>query len=122
MESVAWVTERKDVMYGMFYIGALVAYLRYRATTTADVCCCILFILALFSKIRGSDLAPIVHATGRWTGIRAGEWEKRVLLEKLPIFHRGIGGGTDWGRHPDAHPRLQYAVRNGACSNGSHWA
>ena len=29
VESVAWVTERKDVLYAFFYMGALVSYCRY---------------------------------------------------------------------------------------------
>ena len=27
---IAWVTERKDVLYGLFYMASLNAYLRYR--------------------------------------------------------------------------------------------
>ena len=29
VESVAWITERKDVLYAAFYMAALLSYLRY---------------------------------------------------------------------------------------------
>lgn len=32
VESVAWITERKDVLFGTFYVGAVIAYLRYQET------------------------------------------------------------------------------------------
>ena len=31
VESVAWITERKNVLSGVFYFGAALAYLRYDA-------------------------------------------------------------------------------------------
>lgn len=54
VESVAWVTERKDVLYGAFYLSALVLYCRYRSYPSAKLIAgiTVLFALSLFSKIQ----------------------------------------------------------------------
>lgn len=54
VESVAWVTERKDVLYGFFYLAALTQYIKYRdrKTTRRMLWIVALFVLALFSKIQ----------------------------------------------------------------------
>jgi protein O-mannosyl-transferase len=38
VESVAWITERKNVLSLVFYLGALLAYLRYAERVTGDKC------------------------------------------------------------------------------------
>jgi protein O-mannosyl-transferase len=34
VESVAWISQRKDVLYGIFYLSALISYVNYIQTTT----------------------------------------------------------------------------------------
>ena len=52
VESVAWVSERKDVLYAAFLFGGLLTYLRYRATqnTSLYVATLLLFVASLLSK------------------------------------------------------------------------
>jgi tetratricopeptide (TPR) repeat protein len=52
VESVAWVTERKDVLYGFFYLGALLSYLRYRRLKVKPfyIAALILFVMAVLAK------------------------------------------------------------------------
>jgi len=53
VESVAWLTERKDVLYGAFYLAALWLYIKgkiYNKKYTIWIY--LLFILSLFSKIQ----------------------------------------------------------------------
>ncbi|NNL92493.1 MAG: hypothetical protein HKO66_09700 [Saprospiraceae bacterium] len=55
VESVAWVTERKDVLYGSFYLAALFYYIKgkqdgFKKKYIAIIAIC--FILSLFSKIQ----------------------------------------------------------------------
>ena len=58
VESVAWATERRDVLYGFFYLCAVLAYLRAQ-TDSGDaarrrqwfIATLILFILSLLSKV-----------------------------------------------------------------------
>lgn len=58
VESVVWVTERKDVLYGAFYLAALVLYVRYREDRKVKTTLWItlLFILSLLSKIQAVSL------------------------------------------------------------------
>ena len=55
VESVAWVTERKDVLFGAFYLAAMLYYIRgkqegFKTSYYAIIGLC--FILSLFSKIQ----------------------------------------------------------------------
>ncbi len=55
VESVAWVTERKDVLFGVFYLAALFQYIKGKQqgfTTVRNVLIIGLFILSLLSKIQ----------------------------------------------------------------------
>ena len=53
VESVAWVTERKDVLYGVFYLAALYLYIKQKTSDKKyTLWIVILFLLSLFSKIQ----------------------------------------------------------------------
>ena len=60
VESVAWVTERKDLLYGVFYFSSLYIYIRYVLSKSRKLLffflSLILFVLALFSKIQAVSL------------------------------------------------------------------
>ena len=101
VESVAWVTERKDVLSALFYLLSLLAYLRHlRTSTHADrrgtagflnrryLTCLGLFVLALLSKPMAVTLPLVMliidwYPLGRFGG---GERPIAVILEKLPFF------------------------------------
>lgn len=57
-ESVVWVTERKDVLYGAFYLAAMFTYIQYLKTEKQKhyFLTLILFVFALFSKIQAVAL------------------------------------------------------------------
>jgi tetratricopeptide (TPR) repeat protein len=52
VESVAWITERKIVLFAPFFLGAFLAYRRFRDKNSwsAYGLCLVLFVLALLSK------------------------------------------------------------------------
>ncbi|HSF59198.1 MAG TPA: hypothetical protein VLD83_14095, partial [Candidatus Binatia bacterium] len=57
VESVVWVTERRDVLSGLFYLGTIYAYLRANTNPDGDLqarrwrhTALVLFILSLLSK------------------------------------------------------------------------
>jgi len=93
VESVAWVTERRDVVSGLFFVLTLLAYLRMQRTEgTARrgwlVASLVAFALSLLSKAWGITLPVVLlaldfHPLRRLPG-RSGRERMAVLLEKLP--------------------------------------
>ncbi|HEX2900018.1 MAG TPA: tetratricopeptide repeat protein, partial [Bacteroidia bacterium] len=90
VESVAWITERKDVLYGLFYLGSLIAYLRFQRSgdRAAYVLCLLLFALALLSKIQAVSLPLAMIALDAYQGRK---WTIKAGLQKLPFF---LGAAT----------------------------
>jgi tetratricopeptide (TPR) repeat protein len=64
VESVAWVTERRDVLSGAFYWGALLAYLPYADGTNRSwrryALCSLLFVCAFLSKATAITLPAVM--------------------------------------------------------------
>jgi protein O-mannosyl-transferase len=62
VESVAWATERKDVLFAAFYFAALLSYVKYLKSNSYSVLnknmliCFGFFILSLFSKVQAVAL------------------------------------------------------------------
>lgn len=85
-ESVAWVTERKDVLYGLFYIAALLTYWKYVTEQKSKFYAftLILGLLSLFSKIQAVSL-PLSMLAMDWLAGRDLK-SMKVWLEKLPFF------------------------------------
>ena len=85
VESVAWIAERKDVLYALFFLGGLIAHFYYtkRNSKKYYFLCLFLFLLSLLSKAMAVSfpfvLLVIDYGAGRKiTG--------RTLLEKAPFF------------------------------------
>ena len=95
VESVAWVTERKDVLYACFFLLSIIAYLRYardhingangsrRALYYAASL--LFFLLSLMSKPMAVTLPMVLLILDYYPLRRLGDL-RRVLLEKLPFF------------------------------------
>jgi len=86
VESVAWATERKDVLCGVFWMLALVAHGRYAARPQsglryASVLACV--ILALLAKPMAVTLPCVLLLLDYWP---LGRLSRRAVLEKLPMF------------------------------------
>ena len=93
VESVAWVTERKDMLSGLFWISTLAAYHGYvrrpgglRLAGTAGV-----FALGLMSKPFLITLPFVLLLLDYWPLQRIGPWNgwrgaPRLLAEKIPLF------------------------------------
>jgi len=98
VESVAWVTERRDVLCGLFYLLATLAYLRGAASGGAIhrrwwALSLGSFVLALLSKAAAMPLPAAlllldIYPLGR---VKAVGW-RRLLLEKVPYLL--IAGGA----------------------------
>lgn len=87
VESVAWVSERKDVLYTFFYLSALCVYLIYLNKEKTKwiwyLGMFILFILGLLSKAMTVSLPIAFFAIDFFLG-RKINW--KVALEKLPFI------------------------------------
>jgi hypothetical protein len=93
VESVAWVSERKDVLYAFFYLLSVLTYLRYAVKDargalfyTASV---LFFACSLMSKPMAVTLPLVLIILDYYplrrigTGIRNGA---RSLIDKAPFF------------------------------------
>jgi protein O-mannosyl-transferase len=58
VESVAWITERKDLLYAFFYFGSAIAYIRFsqNGRLLLYFLALVLFVLSLLSKIQAVSL------------------------------------------------------------------
>lgn len=103
VESVAWATERRDVLCGLLYLGAILAYLRYVGSGNArrwyitSVLCAS---LAILSKSMAVSLGVILVILDvyplRRLGAAAGGWlgtaQRPVWAEKVPFALVGLAG------------------------------
>jgi tetratricopeptide (TPR) repeat protein len=88
VESVAWVSERKDVLYVFFFMSALVAYYKYIDAVGKNKIglyffILILFLLSLLSKAMAVVL-PIIFLLIDF--YKARKFDKYLILEKMPFF------------------------------------
>ena len=85
VESVAWITERKDLLSALFYLAALLFYLRYIASGKNKqlFLTFIFFTLSLFSKIQAVTF-PFALVLLDWYFQR--KINKKVILEKAAFF------------------------------------
>src|SRR5262249_49355350 len=93
VESVAWVTERKDVLYSAFYLGALIAYVRYLQTNFVKkyyFVALVLFAFSLFAKIQAVAL-PLSFLALDYLFKR--RLRLKLVIEKVPFFLMSLAVG-----------------------------
>ena len=90
VESVAWVTERKNVLSGVFYLLAALAWLGGRSRSRVAAAYA-LFVCALLSKTVTATLPLALGAVAWW---KAGRVERRDVLRLVPMA--AIGGAFAW--------------------------
>jgi tetratricopeptide (TPR) repeat protein len=85
VESVAWVSERKDVLYTFFYISSLIFYLKYIDSNKFwfIVLAFLGFILSLLSKAMAVTVPVVMLLLDYY---RQRKFNIRNGLEKLPFF------------------------------------
>lgn len=130
VESVAWASERKDVLAGFFWMGTLWVYALYteKPSTARYGAVLLLSLLALLAKPTAVPLPLTLLLIDFWPLQRledAAE-RKRAVLEKIPLLLVAVGVSisTYWAQslagaeHSDLYPfdqRLVNAVT-------SYWA
>ena len=117
VESVAWITERKNILSGVFYLLAMLAWFRFRPLTASQTAgsqdwrfyplVILLFLCALLSKTVTLSLPAVIVLLIWWKGNR---FERRDVLALVPLFALGaalgfmtmwmekhhVGAGRDW--------------------------
>lgn len=117
VESVAWVSERKNVLSGFFYLAALLAWLRFSDLLRASkpgqwwfyLLCLLLFVCALLSKSVTATF-PAVAGLAEW--LRRRPINVRLIGLLVPFLvigyfsglftahiekHHVGAGGVEWG-------------------------
>lgn len=89
VESVAWISERKDVLYVFFLIPSLIAYYQYIQNKKMShyIACIIFFILSLLCKPSAVMLPLLLLATDYYV---QRPLSINLLLEKIPHFALSI--------------------------------
>ena len=87
VESVAWASERKDVLYSFFYLLAIMSYIKYltvkEKNTRYFIYTLILCICSLLSKSAAVTF-PVLLLLFDWFHKR--KFNFKLILEKLPFF------------------------------------
>jgi Flp pilus assembly protein TadD len=95
VESVAWVTERKDVLSTLFWMLTLWAYCRYaeRPRVSRYLLVMLAFLLGLMAKPMLVTLPFVLLLLDYWPlnrlDLASGRWEPRhvrLVLEKIPLL------------------------------------
>lgn len=86
VESVTWISERKDVLYGFFFITSCISYLYYLDSDRKNkylIISLLLFILSCLSKAQAVVLPIVFFLFDYW---RDRKIESKVILEKVPFL------------------------------------
>ncbi len=89
VESVAWATERKDVLFGLFFFAALLTYFKYLKANDSSrktglyVLTFVLALLSCFSKVQGVTLVLSMLVVDYFVARR---FDAKMVLEKIPFF------------------------------------
>ena len=111
VESVAWVSERKDVLYAFFFLLSLLSYLKYTSYSLQNppkstfskggfrginyALCLVFFIFSLMSKPMAItlpfvlivlDFYPLGRLEFRYIFNKRGDMGIKVLIEKIPFI------------------------------------
>jgi len=92
VESVAWLSERKDLLYGFFFIASLIYYLRFTRDKKASSygLSILMFVCSLLSKPAAVALAPVLIIIDFYLGRKI---TGKTILEKIPFFALSLGFG-----------------------------
>ena len=89
VESVAWIIERKDVLSGLFYLGAMLTWMRFveQPNSRSYVWSLVLYVAGLLSK---SIVVTLPAALLIWHWWKQGRVISTDLLRSVPFFAVGL--------------------------------
>ena len=121
VESVAWVSERKDVLYSFFYLGALISYIYYLKKDQLlrfYYFALLLFTVSLLSKAMAVTLPLMLYAIDYFFNRKS---DKSRFWEKMPFLSLSVIFGTVavFAQYSsDAVSHTTFLMRIGAASYG----
>jgi hypothetical protein len=85
VEAVSWIAARSTLLFTVFYLSALIFYLRYlkEEKWTKLVIAFLFFILACFTKSMAVTLPLVLFLLDHFKGRKTSQW---AILEKLPFL------------------------------------
>jgi tetratricopeptide (TPR) repeat protein len=94
VESVAWISERKNLLYSLFFFASLIAYLKYLEVHKKRyyVLSIVLFLFSILSKSMAISLAAMLILIDLF--YKRNVWNRKVIFEKLPFFLLAIAFGV----------------------------
>jgi tetratricopeptide (TPR) repeat protein len=92
VESVAWVSERKDVLYCFFFLLSLITYLQFlkKSNWLYFIFSLVFFALSLLSKAMAVPLAVVLIFLDFFY---SRKFSMRLIWEKLPFFFMAVAMG-----------------------------
>jgi Flp pilus assembly protein TadD len=130
VESIAWIAERKDVLYSFFFLAGLIIWLKFKSAKKAGylwyLICFLLFVLSCLSKAMAVVFPVVLILLNIWNGNKLNEKTPvqslkesisiKSLVPLLPFFIVSVFFGL-----------LAYQIQNGEnlfgilnMSNNSH--
>jgi len=97
VESVAWISERKDVLSGLFFVLTLLAYLYYtrKPNIARYLRVSILFACGLMAKPMLVTVPIVLLLLDYWPLERFGKLSaKKLIAEKIPLLVLAIGSAV----------------------------
>ncbi|MEN8226178.1 MAG: hypothetical protein ABFS05_12545, partial [Bacteroidota bacterium] len=85
VEAIAWVAARSTLLFTSFYLGGLLAYLKYTGNKNILYLGLTVFLAlaALFTKSLAISFPLVLLAIDYYKG---RSWERKLILEKIPFF------------------------------------
>ncbi|MEO0206922.1 MAG: tetratricopeptide repeat protein, partial [candidate division WOR-3 bacterium] len=122
VEPVAWVTGRKDLLYALFYIGSLIAYVYFKSKNSNSyyILSFLLFVMALFSKPVAVTLPLVILILEYFLFNQRGRKSLLLMIPYLILsvifFYIAVLAQKSAGAFP--HGQLSFLQRiNISCSN-----
>ncbi len=93
VESVAWAAERKDLLYSVFFVAAMITYVNYiRSGENIKYLSYtfLLFVFSVLSKTMAVSLVPVMFLLDFYLGRKTNA---KMFLEKFPFVALALGLG-----------------------------
>jgi len=109
VESVAWISSRKDVLYAFFFLGSMISYLYYRKTQGMKYyyLSLFLFLFSLLSKVMAVTLPVVLFLCDYFLNRKL---DRKNFIEKIPFLIIAFVFGMIAIFSPLASPRAPAAL------------